>query len=162
MAAWQKSLHKQRATPDEARRKAERYCSYQDRCHQEVRRKLYELGLYGEDVDQVMAQLIEGKFLDEERFARSFARGKHRLKAWGRERIVRQLRQRQISDYCISAGLSEIDEQSYEAALASLLQKYVEQQGQGLDRFTLRGKLMALGYRKGYERELVARVVEGL
>jgi regulatory protein len=84
-------------TPDQAFKKLERFCAYQDRCHQEVRRKLYDLGLYGADVDQVMARLIEDRYLDEERFARSFARGKFRMKSWGRKRIERELKQREVS-----------------------------------------------------------------
>ncbi len=157
--AWQRSLRTQRATPAEARKKAERYCAYQDRCHQEVRRKLYDLGLWRDDVDQVMAQLIEDRFLDEERYARSYARGKFRMKGWGRIRITQELKQRQVSAYCIRAGLSEIEEVAYAKTLRELIEKYVERKGAGLDGFTLRGKLYALGQRKGYEYALTKQVV---
>ncbi len=153
---WRKSsLPNGRATPSIALKKAERYCAYQDRCHQEVRRKLYDLGLYRDDVDQVMATLIETQFLDEERFARSFARGKFRMKAWGRVRITQELKQRQVSAYCIRAGLSEIDEAAYAKTLDGLMEKYVERKGEGLDDFTLKGKLYDLGQRKGYEWEQI-------
>ncbi len=153
--AWQKSLRTQRATPAEALKKAERYCAYQDRCHQEVRRKLYDLGLYRDDVEQAMATLVETQFLDEERFARSFARGKFRIKGWGRVRITRELKQRQVSAYCIRAGLSEIDEAAYAKTLDALMTKYAERKGGGLDDFALRGKLYDWGQRKGYEWEAI-------
>ena len=160
--AWQKPLRTQRATPAEALKKAERYCAYQDRCHQEVRRKLFDLGLWRDDVDQVMAQLIEGRFVDEERFARSFARGKHRMKGWGRVRIEQELKQRQVSPYCIRAGLSELEEAAYAKTLHELLAGYRERKGAGLDEFTLRGKLYELGRRKGYTAEEVKVGIEGL
>ena len=69
---------------DKALQKLQRYCAYQDRCHQEVRAKLLSLGVYGDEMEEIIVSLIEDKFLDEERFARSFARGKFRLKQWGR------------------------------------------------------------------------------
>ena len=84
--------------------KMQRYCDYQERCHQEVRSKLIRMQVYGEELEQIMAILIEEDLLNEERFARSFARGRHRIKAWGRHRITRELKKRQISDYCIRKG----------------------------------------------------------
>ena len=159
MAAWQRSRRAQRATPAEALKRAERYCAYQDRCHQEVRRKLYDLGLYGDDVDEVMAQLIESRFVDEERFARSFARGKHRMKGWGRERITRELKSRQVSDYCIRAGLSELDAGAYAKTLHDLLDDYRERKGAGLDEWTLRGRLLQFGRRKGYSTDEVLKAL---
>lgn len=139
-----------RATPDQARKKAEKYCAYQDRCHSEVKRKLFDLGLYGEDVDQVMAQLIEDKFLDEERFARSYARGKFRMKKWGKQRIERELKSRRVSAYCIKKGLTEIDETEYQATLRGLLEKRLERKGEGLHPYARRGLLVDHGLRKGY------------
>ena len=152
MCAWQRnnSLSKGRPTPSEALKKLERYCAYQDRCHQEVRRKLYDIGLYGEDVDHVMAQLIEDKFLDEERFARSFARGKHKIKHWGRYRIERELKGKQISRYCIKAALSELDELPYFETLRTLLEKRRDKQAGDLHPYARRQDLIEYGMRKGY------------
>ena len=152
MCAWQRqrNLSKARPSAAEALKKLERYCAYQDRCHQEVRRKLYSLGCYGEDVDQVMAQLIEDKFLDEERFARSYARGKHKIKYWGRVRIEQELRQRQISRYCIRAALNELEELDYPGTLYTLLRKRYERQDDTLRDYLRRGDLYQYGIRKGY------------
>ena len=161
MCAWQRksSLSKGRPTPAEALKKLERYCAYQDRCHQEVRRKLYDIGLYGEDVDHVMAQLVEDRFLDEERFARSYARGKFRMKHWGRQRIERELKSRQISRYCIKAAMSELEQYDYEGALRTLLEKrHGKVLPKGLHPYALRQDLIAFGLRKGYEMDLVLRM----
>lgn len=156
MAAWQKSSpFPQRATPGEALKKAERFCAYQERSHQEVKRKLFDLGLYGADVDQVMAQLIEQNFLNEERFARSFARGKFRMKSWGKYRIERELKQRQISPYCIRAALTEIEDVEYQQALALLLRKRLGSLPTDLHAAALRQNLTQFAMRRGFEMELI-------
>ncbi|MCB0655774.1 MAG: RecX family transcriptional regulator, partial [Saprospiraceae bacterium] len=76
-----------------------RYCTLQDRSHLEVRLKLIHLKVYGEDLEAMMTELIQQDFLNEERFARSFVRGKFRMKGWGREKISRELVRHQLSDY---------------------------------------------------------------
>ncbi|MCU0346241.1 MAG: RecX family transcriptional regulator [Saprospiraceae bacterium] len=134
--------------------KLQRYCAYQDRCHQEVRSKLIELGCYGHDLEEVMASLIEEKFLDEERFARSFARGKFRMKQWGRARIVQELKLRKISDYCIRKAMEEISEQDYQKTLKEVLEKRATQIAEG-DEFARKGKLAQYAMSRGFEGELV-------
>ena len=158
------SGYKKSCTPDQAFKKLERFCAYQDRCHQEVRSKLYDLGLYGADVDQVMARLIEDRYLDEERFARSFARGKFRMKSWGRMRITSELKQRDVSSYCIRKALEEIDEAAYENALRELMLKRLQSsRSASLDSdYARQQDLIRLAYRKGFESELAQRVAQEL
>lgn len=132
----------------EALDKARRFCAYQDRCHLEMRMKLLEWGQRGDDLEDILASLVEDGFLNEERFARSFARGKFRFKQWGRLRIVRELRSRQVSDYCIKMGLSEIPEEEYRDTLTELISKQVLA---GADLFKARQYCI----RKGYEPGLV-------
>ena len=119
MARQQKKYH----SKEEALDKLQRYCAYQDRCHQEVRSKLLDLGIYGEDLEEIIVQLISDNFLNEERFARSYARGKFRIKRWGRNRIWQELQKRQISDYCLRKAMEEIDEAEYQKTLWELLEK---------------------------------------
>lgn len=135
---------------DEALKKLQRFCVYQDRCHQEVRRKLLDLNIYGDDLEQVMVELIEENFLNEERFAQSFARGKFRIKRWGRQKIVRELKARNISEYCIRQGLKEIEEAEYQLALQQLLEKKRAQLGP-LEPYPLRYKLYQYAQTRGYE-----------
>jgi regulatory protein len=108
---------------DKALEKLQRYCAYQDRCHKEVRQKLFDLGVYGDWQDEIIVELITEKFLDEQRFANSFVRGKFRMKRWGKTRIKRELKLREISPYCIKKALQEIDESDYLAALEEVLEK---------------------------------------
>jgi regulatory protein len=109
-----------------ARQKLEFYCSYQERCHQEVQEKLYSYELSENERNQIIVHLIEHNFLNEERFARSFARGKHRIKHWGKNRIVIELKQRQISAANIKCGLTEISEEEYQEAFDKLAEKHWE------------------------------------
>ena len=104
---------KESLTLKEAQLKLEYYCSYQERCHQEVIQKLYDLAIYSNEADSIIVHLIENNFLNEERFARSFARGKHRIKQWGKIRIVNELKHRKISTPNINYALSEISDEEY-------------------------------------------------
>jgi regulatory protein len=90
-----------------------KYCTYQERCHTEVRSKLISLGVYGNELENMILKLIENGFLNEERFARIYAGGKFRQLHWGRNKIIQQLKFRNISPYCIREAMKEIDEESY-------------------------------------------------
>jgi len=100
-------------TVDQAKRKLEHYCSYQERCHYEVVEKLRGMNMIPQVVDSLVVHLIENNFLNEERFAQSFARGKHNIKKWGKVRIVNELKFRNISKYNIEKALKEIPQETY-------------------------------------------------
>lgn len=113
-------------TLKEAQLKLEYYCSYQDRCHQEVVQKCYDLGMNSNEVDAIVVHLLQNNFLNEERFARSFARGKHRIKSWGKIRIVNELKQRHVSATNIKLALTEISEEAYHETLDKVAEKHWE------------------------------------
>lgn len=113
----------QQYSKEQALQKLRHYCSYQERCHQEVKEKLYGYGLRKEAVEQLLSQLIEEDYLNEERFAIQFAGGKFRMKQWGKMKIVQALRERRVSQYCINKALKEIEGESYEKALTKLADK---------------------------------------
>lgn len=138
----------------DALKKLQRYCAYQDRCHQEVRKKLLDLGLYGPDLEDVITDLITDSFLNEERFARSYARGKFRMKQWGRMRIKRELKQRNISDYCIRKAMEEIETADYQQTLEQVLIKRLPKVKESKP-YQVRKKLADYGIRRGYETALV-------
>ncbi|WP_422861819.1 regulatory protein RecX [Flagellimonas sp. W118] len=122
----QNSGHKHTSV-QEAKRKMEGYCAYQDRCHKEVLQKLVDLRMIPEAIDQIMAHLIQENYLNEERFAKSFARGKFSIKKWGKNRIVNELKQRQISTFNIKSALKEIEEEDYRNTLNELALKRLGQ-----------------------------------
>ncbi len=143
---------------EEALKKMQHYCAYQDRCHREVDRKLGKLGIWGDWAAEIKAELVRENFLNEERFARSFARGKFRIKGWGKIRIVRELKKRDISDYCIRKALDEIGEEAYKERLQALLEKKKARQ-RALSAEKLYGKLVRYALQKGYEWDLVREAV---
>lgn len=140
-------------TPDQALKKAEHYCAYQDRCHQEVRSKLIEWGVRGLHLENILSQLIEDNFLNEERFAKSYARGKFRIKKWGKIRIEMELKKRKISAYCIQQGLKEIDEEEYHKTLEAIIEKNITNKSS----YAERNKLVQSLMRKGFEYDLIER-----
>ncbi|KAB5485128.1 MULTISPECIES: regulatory protein RecX [Flagellimonas] len=111
----------------EATKKMEHYCAYQERCHYEVVEKLKGMNMIPEAIDQIVGHLIQENYLNEERFAKSYARGKFNIKKWGRNRIVRELQLRQISAFNIKSALKEIQEVDYLDTLDELAQKRLEQ-----------------------------------
>ncbi|GBF18257.1 recombination regulator RecX [Arenibacter sp. NBRC 103722] len=108
---------------DEATRKLEGYCAYQDRCHKEVISKLREMNMIPQAIDLIVGHLIQENFLNEERFARSFARGKFKIKKWGKNRIVNELKHRDISKYNITMALKEIESKEYLNTFNALAKK---------------------------------------
>lgn len=107
----------------EAKIKLQQFCAYQDRCHKEVVEKLRKMNMIPEAIDIIVSELIQDNFLNEERFAKSFARGKFRIKKWGRLRIIRELKLRNISKYNIDSALKEIEETDYLNTLDELAKK---------------------------------------
>ena len=146
---------------DDAQSKLEYYCAYQDRCHHEVRTKLIELGIYGDDLEDIITNLIIDNFLNEERFAQSYARGKFRLKKWGRNKIMQELKQRKISAYCLKKAMKEIDDDEYETTMFSLLEKKLPLV-KGKNEYEIKTKLARYMITKGYESDLVWEAIKRL
>lgn len=132
----------------------EGYCAYQDRCHQEVREKLIETGIYGDDIDDIMCDLIADNFLNEERFARSYARGKFRIKHWGKIKIQLELKQKKISAYCLKKAMEEIEDEEYMETLEKLLVKKARTT-KFKNQYDKKGKLAQYAMQKGFESFIV-------
>lgn len=139
-----------------------RYCVYQDRCHNEVRSKLLSLKVYGHDLEEIMAILAEENFLNEERFARSYVRGKYRIKKWGRNKILQNLKLKKISPYCIKKGMTEIDPSEYEANLYNVLTNYIKTRKNKYSAAILRHNSIKYAQSKGYEWSLIEKVTAKL
>lgn len=142
-------------TFDEIKEKLAKYCAYQDRCHWEVENKMREYLLIPEAKDLILIYLIENKFLNEERFAKSFARGKFNQKKWGRNKIRVELRKRQVPLHLIEIGLKEIDDEIYTEVLKELFDKKKESLKLERDSFKKKAKIRNYLMQKGYESELI-------
>jgi regulatory protein len=150
---------KKTSKSSDAKQKIYKYCAYQERTHAEVRNKLFEYGLASDDVDVVITQLIGEGFLNEERFAKSFAGGKFRIKGWGRIKITHELEGRGLTKNCIQLGLKEIDENEYERTLQATLKKKAESTNQP-DAYRRRDKVAKYAIQKGFEPDLVWRLIK--
>lgn len=146
--------YKKSLTREQALQKLKHYCAYQERCHQDVKEKLYSLGVWKQDQDEIMATLIEENYLNEERFAIAFAGGKFRIKGWGRVKIKYELKQKQVSDYCIKKALKQIDEDEYQTQLQkTAVDKYNALKG---EQYLIRKKkTMDYLIVRGFESQLV-------
>lgn len=154
--------YKQYFTKEESLQKAKHYCAYQERCHREVREKLYGFGLYKKEVDELLSTLIEENYLNEERFAIQFAGGRSRIKHWGRVKIKYELKQKQVSEYCIKKALATIDENDYKKQAQKLFEQKLKTLKSEKNVFIKKRKLQDHLLQKGYEtslaRELIAAI----
>jgi regulatory protein len=148
-------------TINEIKKKMEHYCAYQERCHDEVALKLRSFGTSSAESDEIIVHLINENFLNETRFAQSFARGKHRIKHWGKVRIINELKARNITQYNITTALKEITPDEYDASFHQLAEKHWDSLP---ERNTLkkRKKFCDFLLRKGYESDLVYRKIKEL
>jgi len=139
-----------------------KYCNYQERCHREVRNKLYDLGARKDEVEGLIADLIENNLLNEERYAKAFVRGRFRLKKWGRKKILQELRLNKISEYCIKKAMSEIDPNEYDAVLNRLCSKKWRELNKETNEFIKKGKVYRYLLQKGYEQDLITDTINQL
>lgn len=145
----------------EAIQKIEYFCAYQERCHEEVISKLHNMKMDSDVIDAIMVHLIASNFLNEERFACSFTRGKHRIKHWGKIRIVNELKYKNISQTLINIALKEITPEEYTQTFHNLAERHWEsiRETNGLKK---RKKFCDYMLRRGFESNLVYDKVKGL
>ena len=154
-------MKKVRIGKEQAIQRIRHYCAYQERAQQEVRDKLYELGMTMDEVEEIMSDLIAENFLNEERFATQFAGGHFRIKGWGKVKIQHALQQKRVSSYNIKIGLKAIDEEAYLHTLQSLAtKKWNSLKGErGLSRMA---KTQAFLHQRGFEPILYQPIVQNL
>lgn len=138
-----------------------KYCAYQERCQKEVRQKLYEIKADHEAIETIITELIAENFLNEERFATSFARGKFYFKSWGKVKIEKELETRAISVYCINKALLEIDKEDYLSTIKKLTLKKSKDLG-GLNNPISKNKIANFLYNKGFESDLIWETINSL
>ena len=137
-----------------AREKIQAYCAYQERCHMEVKMKLKSWGLIQEAIGLLIVELIQHNFLNEERYARSFARGKFRIKKWGKIKIRMALKKRDINFKCIDLSMLEIDDKTYLNTLKKMLQKKNDILKE-TNLYKRKIKLISYLVTRGYEYDLI-------
>ena len=142
----------------DALRKAASFCAYQERTQQEVRDRLNEWDIYGDDAEEVIAELISQNYLNEERFAKAFAGGKFRVKGWGKRKIQQHLKQRGITGYNLNQAMNEIAPDDYRTTLTALLDKK-RQSLRDDNPLVIKQKLVRFALSRGYETDLIFSVL---
>ena len=153
------ALFKKSETPDTAWPKIKYFCSYRERCHYEVREKLFAMRLSKKDVDSILSRLIEEGYLNEERFAIQFAGGHFRQKKWGKVKIVYELRQKRVSEINIKKALKDLQGEDYSGVLEKLaVAKWKILKGEHY--LNRQAKTIAYLARKGYEMPAITEVMK--
>ncbi len=152
----------QKLTPQQALPRLKQYCAYQERCHQEVKEKLYSYGIFNIDAEEIIGKLIEENYLNEERFAIHFAGGKFRIKQWGKVKIKYELKQKNVSDYCIQKALKAIDDTDYKKVLYKMASQKLKTLKSEKNIFIKKRKLQDHLLMKGFETTLVRLFVQDI
>ena len=142
------------------KKKIEHYCAYQERCHLEVTNKLNKLGVFGDELDEYICYLIDENFLSETRFCEAYVRGKFNNNNWGKVKLSRELKLRNISDWNISNALNQIKSEDYNKKLRNLCKKIIEISDK--PEFELRNKVVKNLSYKGWEIDLIIKTLNQL
>ena len=143
-------------TLNELKTRLERYCAYQERCHQEVQTKLRQLSAFRDDSDTVISHLIQNDYLNETRFTMLYVRSKFSIKKWGKKRIVTELKQRKITSYNINKALEQITEEDYRITFDKLAQKRWNQLKKNKEPLPkLKKKWINYLHYRGWENQLI-------
>src|ERR1700739_3443654 len=153
-------MYLQKLNKDQAFQKVKHYCTYQERCHSEVKEKLYSFGLHKNETEELLSKLIEENYLNEERFAIQFAGGRFRIKQWGKVKIKYELKQKQVSDYCIKKALSGIDMDEYEKTLRKLFSQKKQSLKSEKNIFIKKRKISDYLISKGFETNLINELLQ--
>ncbi len=148
-------------TKEQALQKLKQYCLYQERCHSEVRQKLFDLKVSSHWHDEIVTALTERDYLNEERFAQQFVSGKFRLKRWGKKKIQQGLREKQVSIFNIKAAMKSIDDDAY----AQRVNKEAEKKFNLLkgEQYLIRKKkTMNYLMQKGYEADAIKAALKAI
>ena len=142
-------------------KRLQHYCAQQDRCQWDVLEKMKEWGLQTATQDHILELLITDNFVNEERYAASFCRGKFRIKKWGKIKIINELKRKQISSICINNGLKEIEDEAY-FTLLDKLYKQKKLTVKETNHFIQKTKIAKFLLQRGFESNLVWEKVNEL
>lgn len=156
-----REIRKKTYTPRQAKLKLENYCAYQERSQQEVRDKLYDMGLHENEVENIIADLISENFLNEERFVKAYVSGKFKIKHWGKIKIIQHLKLKKISNPLIKIGLQEIEYDEYIQTIKDTIGKKIKEYNIPLS-YQDKAKLVRYVQSKGFENELIFEELNNL
>lgn len=152
-------MEKKSFTFDEIKQKLVNYCVYQDRCHYEVEQKMKEFLLIDEAKEEIILYLLKENFLNEERFARSYIRGKFYIKHWGKTKIKINLKQKHVPEKLINKCFDEINEDDYDKTIWKIYEDYYSKQT-GIKEYQRKSKTIKYLMSRGFEYERINDVLD--
>jgi len=155
-------MQQEQLTPGQALPKIKQYCAYQERSHSEIKDKLYGFGLRKNEVEEILATLIEENYCNEERFAEQFAGGKFRMKQWGRIKIRRALQEKRVNEFSIRKALLQIDGDEYEKTIGKLAEAKWKSLSRERNIFMKMAKARDYLLQKGFESDLATQAISKL
>lgn len=161
MSDFSQKISQKKLTPAVAFEKMKTWCAYQERAQQEVRIKLAQFGIQGEEAESIICQLIQNNYLNEERFATAFAGGKFRIKKWGRIKIKNELKRHKISDNCISKAMAQIDGDEYFITLEKIILRRMKEEKES-NQVKRQYKLLNYAISRGFEKDLIMDAINKL
>lgn len=149
--------YKTKWNKDDALKELRRWCAVQERCHEDIRLKLIEHQIFGDDLEDILATLITEDFLNETRYALAYVSGKFKINEWGRIKILSGLKQKKISQYNINKAIKQLDEIAY----AQTLEKHFNKKLKEVKIKTQEGKMKMMNFllQKGFESDLILKKI---
>jgi len=141
---------KQKYTVDEALERLQDYCAKQERSGFQVEKKLFDWGIPAANHDDVIFELIQENFLNEERFSQAYAQSKMRMNQWGRLKIKNGLQQHRISNYNIDTALQSLNDSKYDQNIEDLVAKKGRCLSTDLPSFEKRQKIIRFLLQRGF------------
>lgn len=145
---------------DSIKQSIARYCAYQERSQKEVIQKLREIGCNQDETGYYIVWLIEENFINEERFASAYVRGKFNQKGWGKQKILRGLNKHDVSEYIMRTALSEISDHDYNSKAQKLIEKKINSLGSSNMTYQMSQKVFRYMYQKGYESSIINQILK--
>ena len=151
-------------TAKQALEQMQKLCSVSEKCTADIRKKLIQYKIAPEEISAIIQNLQASGFIDDERFACAFARTKHKIAKWGKQKIGFNLHAKQIPQQIITVALAEISDESNNEIIEAELQKKLKTT-KAKSKTELAAKLLKFALSRGYEHsnsyEIIKRLVYG-
>jgi regulatory protein len=134
--------------------KAMALCSRREYCVHDINEKIETWGVGSSDSEKIIGLLKEEKFIDDERFAKAFARDKFNYNKWGRLKISVHLKVKKIPSDIIRVALDSIDNELYLKVLKDLMRAH-QRSVKAKNQYDLKAKMLRYGLSKGFESNLL-------
>lgn len=144
----------------EALARLQALCAQGEHSSGEMRDKMRRWLLPHDAQERVLEQLIDDRFVDDERFSRIFVRDKLRFDRWGRRRLEQALYKKGVARDVICSTLDAVPEADYIAVLRPLLDSKRRSLKAATD-YELNAKLVRFALGRGFSFAQIRQCMDG-